>query len=60
MKPPFALSLSFDGIQLLHRAAGGWRVVGEVSLDSAALASDLARISGMVQDRLARVAQVCA
>ena len=30
MKPNFALSLSFDGIQLLHRAAGGWRIVGKV------------------------------
>ncbi|XDA96863.1 hypothetical protein AB1M95_12075 [Sulfitobacter sp. LCG007] len=29
MKPTFALSLSVNGIRLLHRAAGGWRVVGE-------------------------------
>ncbi|NNK17147.1 MAG: hypothetical protein HKP51_09610, partial [Sulfitobacter sp.] len=41
MKPSFALSLSFDGIRLLHRAAGGWRVVGEVELDSADMASEL-------------------
>lgn len=33
MKPGFALSLSFEGISLLHRAAGGWRRVGEVALD---------------------------
>ncbi|NRB04195.1 MAG: hypothetical protein HRU30_13130 [Rhodobacteraceae bacterium] len=33
MKPEFALSLSFEGIRLLHRAAGGWRRVGEVAVD---------------------------
>ena len=33
LKPGFALSLSFDGISLLHRAAGGWRLVGETPLD---------------------------
>ncbi len=33
MKPGFALSLSFQGISLLHRAADGWRSVGEVSPD---------------------------
>lgn len=33
MKPGFALSLSFQGITLLHRAADGWRSVGEVLLD---------------------------
>lgn len=37
MKPSFALSLSFDGIALLHRAFPGWNRVGEVSLDSADL-----------------------
>ena len=42
MKPSFALSLSFDGIRLLHRAAGGWRIVGEVGLDSDDMASELA------------------
>lgn len=34
MKPGFALSLSSEGIVLLHRAAGGWRNVGLVPLDS--------------------------
>ncbi|MEM6941798.1 MAG: hypothetical protein AAF509_16935 [Pseudomonadota bacterium] len=34
MKPQFALSMTFEGIGLLHRAAGGWRTVGEVSLES--------------------------
>ena len=42
MKPNFALSLSFDGIRLLHRAAGGWRVVGDVALDSPDMAGELA------------------
>lgn len=42
MKPNFTLSLSFDGIRLLHRTAGGWRLVGEVALDSADLAAELA------------------
>ncbi|NRB16478.1 MAG: hypothetical protein HRU33_02565 [Rhodobacteraceae bacterium] len=37
MKPGFALSLSPDGISLLHRAAGGWRLVGHVALDSSDL-----------------------
>ncbi|QFT59305.1 hypothetical protein FIU94_10755 [Sulfitobacter sp. THAF37] len=42
MKPDFALSLSFEGIRLLHRAAGGWRIVGEVALDADDLNADLA------------------
>lgn len=42
MKPNFALSLSFEGIRLLHRAAGGWRVVGEVALDAADMPAELA------------------
>jgi hypothetical protein len=42
MKSNFALSLSFEGIRLLHRAAGGWRLVGDVSLDAADMAADLA------------------
>ncbi len=33
MKPNFALDLSFDRIGLFHRAKGGWRRLGEVSLD---------------------------
>lgn len=41
LKPGFALSLSFDGIALLHRAAGGWRLVGEVALDVADLPEEL-------------------
>ncbi|WP_299023929.1 hypothetical protein [uncultured Sulfitobacter sp.] len=42
MKPNFALSLSFDGIKLLHRAAGGWREVGEVAVTSDDLGGELA------------------
>lgn len=33
MKPNFALTLSFEGIGLLHRADSGWVRVGEVPLD---------------------------
>jgi hypothetical protein len=45
MKPNFALSLSFDGIGLLHRtAASHWHLVGEVALDSADLTAELAAL----------------
>ena len=44
MNPNFALSLSFDGIRLLLRAAGGWRLVGEVPVTSTDLAGDLAAL----------------
>ncbi|MDG1066871.1 MAG: hypothetical protein P8P40_00635, partial [Sulfitobacter sp.] len=44
MKPNFALSLSFEGITLLHRAAGGWRQVGEVSVSADDLAGELAML----------------
>ena len=40
----FALSLSFEGIQLLHRGAGGWRLVGSLGLDTSDLNSDLAAL----------------
>jgi hypothetical protein len=33
MTPNFALSLSFDGLRLLHRINGGWALVGDVALD---------------------------
>jgi len=42
MTPNFALSLSVDGIRLLHRVPGGWHLAGEVALDSSDLSSDLA------------------
>jgi len=41
MKANFALSLSFDGILLLHRAAGGWRRVGDVSLEDPQIRASL-------------------
>ena len=44
MKPDFALSLSFDGITLLHRTKPGWKIIGTAKLDSAALESDVADI----------------
>ena len=44
MKPDFALSLTFEGITLLHRAAGGWRRVGSVSPNSADLREELAAL----------------
>ena len=42
MIPNFALSLSFDGIALLHRVPDGWDLVGEVPLDSGDLKTALA------------------
>ncbi len=41
MKPNFALDLSHEGINLLHRAKGGWRLVGSVPLDDPQLADRL-------------------
>jgi len=37
----FALSLSFDGIELLHRVPRGWRRVGQVDVASTTLDDDL-------------------
>lgn len=37
MKPNFALTLSFEGIGLLHRSAAGWERIGDVPLDVADL-----------------------
>ncbi len=47
MKPDFALSLSFQGIALLHRSDGGWQEVGAVPVDSPDLAAEL----GALRDR---------
>lgn len=44
MKPDFALSLSFEGIGLLTRRAGGWHLLGEVTLDTEDLAGDLEKL----------------
>ncbi|MEX0286095.1 MAG: hypothetical protein AB3N23_15920 [Paracoccaceae bacterium] len=46
MKPAFALSLSFEGISLLHRCAGGWRNAGEVALDAPDLSAALSGLRG--------------
>jgi hypothetical protein len=51
MKPGFALSLSFEGISLLHRAAGGWRTVGDVTLDN----GDLGDALGDLRDKANRI-----
>lgn len=52
MKPNFALSLSFEGIRLLHRSGTVWSVVGEVALDASDLAGQLAvlRKTGLALD----------
>ncbi|WP_068301333.1 hypothetical protein [Pararhodobacter sp. CCB-MM2] len=34
MKPNFALKLSNDGVELLHRASGGWSPVGSVDFEN--------------------------
>lgn len=47
MKPNFALTLSFDGIRLMHRAFPGWHFVGEVSLDDSDLGASLAALHDM-------------
>jgi hypothetical protein len=44
MKPNFALSLSFEGIRLLHRVAGGWRSIGDVSFDADDMTAELAML----------------
>ncbi len=44
MTPNFALSLSFEGIRLLHRVTGGWHLVGEVALDNPDLKGALAAL----------------
>ncbi len=40
----FALSLSFDGIELLHRVPRGWRRIGRVDVESETLDADLAAL----------------
>ena len=42
MKPKFALDLSHEGINLLHRSKGGWSLVGSVELDDPEMGSHLA------------------
>ncbi len=52
MKPNFALSLSVEGIRLLHRTADGWTRVGEVPLDSPDLAGEFAALREAAQSRV--------
>ncbi len=49
MKPDFALSLSYEGIGLLRRVAGGWHLLGEVALDDPDLGDSLGRLRASVQ-----------
>ncbi len=49
MKPNFALSLSFEGISLLHRVPSGWHLVGEAALDSSDLAAELSVLRSTAQ-----------
>lgn len=44
MKPSFALTLSFEGIDLLHRAPDGWRAVGSVPFESEDLGAALSNL----------------
>ena len=44
MRPNFALSLSFSGIQLLHQQENGWGRVGDVDIGAADLTGDLAAL----------------
>ena len=41
MTPNFALSLSFEGIRLLHRVTDGWHLVGEVAIDDPQLSDKM-------------------
>lgn len=50
MKPQFALSLSFEGISLLARADDGWRLVGDVAIDTADLKSELTQLRKRAAD----------
>lgn len=44
MKPNFALKLSNDGAELLHRVAAGWSPVGAVSFETDDVAAGCARL----------------
>ncbi|TCM85183.1 hypothetical protein [Rhodovulum steppense] len=49
MKPGFALTLSEDGIGLLHRTRGGWRRLGDVLLDDPGLGETLRLMRGTAE-----------
>ncbi len=44
MRPNFTLSLSFSGIQLLHRQGASWGLIGDVDLSTEDLSGDLAAL----------------
>lgn len=50
MKPGFALSLSFEGISLLHNTADGWNEIGDVSPNSPDLGADLNMLRAAAED----------
>ncbi len=50
MKPKFALDLSHEGINLLHRSKGGWTLVGSVALDDADMRRRLADLRRRAAD----------
>jgi len=50
MRPSFALTLSENGIGLLHRTRGGWRALGEVALDDPGLAETLTLLRKTAED----------
>jgi len=49
MEPAFALTLSEDGIGLQHRSKGGWKKLGEVSLDDPGLGETLKLMRGTAE-----------
>ena len=56
MKPKFALSLSFEGVRLLHHAAGGWQALGDVAFDNPNL--DAAMIALLQRARALEPAEI--
>ena len=49
MSADFALSLSFDGIALLHRGDSGWTLLGQADVGSATLEEDLAGLRALAE-----------
>ncbi|MCO8144556.1 hypothetical protein NHN26_04900 [Rhodovulum tesquicola] len=49
MEPAFALTLSEDGIGLQHRGKGGWKKLGDVSLDDPGLGETLKLMRGTAE-----------
>ena len=44
MKPNFALNLSNDGVELLHRGTSGWRSLGAVKFENDDVQAGCARL----------------